>query len=190
MNGHHLILGELIDTITGETLIDTHDERYRQNIARFLIDEKGYSKDEIIPRFDLLVKADKNRAVIKVDFLATLNKKTFIMIKYGPGSLVTRHRAALAISRLVAPYQIPVVVVTNGENADILDGNTGKIIGAGFEAIPSKTELDQNPAHNQFKEITKTRAERESRIVYAFEVDGACPCDDTICQIPDNKIDA
>ena len=39
MNGHHLILGELTDYITGETLKDTHDERYRQQIARRLIDK-------------------------------------------------------------------------------------------------------------------------------------------------------
>ena len=33
MGGHHLIMGELTDLVTGQTLPDTHDERYRQ---RFL----------------------------------------------------------------------------------------------------------------------------------------------------------
>ena len=33
MAGHHLILGELKDIITRETLEDTHDERLRQGIA-------------------------------------------------------------------------------------------------------------------------------------------------------------
>ena len=42
MDGHHLILGELDDLITGESIKDTHDERYRQRIARLLVDEKGY----------------------------------------------------------------------------------------------------------------------------------------------------
>ncbi len=28
-SGHHLILGELVDFITGETIEDTHDEMYR-----------------------------------------------------------------------------------------------------------------------------------------------------------------
>jgi hypothetical protein len=189
MNGHHLILGKLVDTITGETLNDTHDERYRQNIARFLIETKGYSKNDIMPRFDLLVKAGNNSALIKVDFLIELKNRIRMIIKYGPGSLVTRHRAAVSVSRLVAPYQIPVVIVTNGKDADILDGNTGKITGSGFRALPSKTELNQNTAHYLFGEITETKAEKESRIAYAFEVDGACPCDDTICKMPDKKID-
>jgi hypothetical protein len=185
MNGHHLILGELTDVISGEVLPDTHDERYRQKIARFLIEEKGYSKDDITPRFDLIVEAGKYRAVIKVDFLVTLETKIRMIIKYGPGSMVTRHRSALAISRLVAPYQVPVVVVTNGKNADILDGISGKVTSSGLEKIPSKRDLYHATANHAFAKITQLRAEQESRIVYTFEVDGSCPCDDTICKISD-----
>ena len=49
MNGHHLILGELDDLITGETIKDTLDERYRQKIAGLLVNQKGYLK-RILPR--------------------------------------------------------------------------------------------------------------------------------------------
>ena len=38
MGKHHLVLGELTDYITGETRVDTHDERARQTIARLLVD--------------------------------------------------------------------------------------------------------------------------------------------------------
>jgi hypothetical protein len=189
MNGHHLILGELVDYISGKVLKDTHDERYRQKIARFLVEKKGYLKKEITPHFDLLVKANNNSAVIKVDFLVTMAKRVCMIIKYGPGSLVTRHRSSLAASRLITPYQIPVVVVTNGEKADILDGRNGKMVTSGFEAIPARNELSQKTAEGQFGKIPKTRVEQESRILYAFEVDGSCPCDDTICKIPDDIID-
>ena len=37
MDGHHLILGETVDYITGNIVADTHDERYRQKIAHLLI---------------------------------------------------------------------------------------------------------------------------------------------------------
>ena len=40
MNGHHLILGELDDFVTGQRLADTHDERYRQRLSRLLVEEK------------------------------------------------------------------------------------------------------------------------------------------------------
>jgi hypothetical protein len=76
---HELILGETIDFITGETLVDTIDERARQKfitgetlvdtiderarqkIARFLVEEKGYSKAEIQVRRQVTLDVDGNR---------------------------------------------------------------------------------------------------------------------------------
>ncbi|MDM8550123.1 type I restriction enzyme HsdR N-terminal domain-containing protein [Desulfobacterales bacterium HSG2] len=177
---------------------DTYDERYRQNLARLLVDQKGYSKNEIQPRCDLLVAAGDKRAIIKIDFKITLyglfrsqadireqdeDARVCMVIKYGPGSLVTRQRPALAISRLSAPYQIPVVVVTNGEDADIMDAASGKVVSSGIDAIPSRGELVQRAENARFDPIPAKRAEMESRIVYAFEVDGSCPCDDTLCRL-------
>jgi len=185
MAGHHLILGELVDYITGEVLNDTHDERYKQKIARFLVDKKGYLKKDITPRFDLLAQANNKRAIVKVDFLITLKNRICVMVKYGPGSLVTRYRPSLAASRLVAPYQVPVIIVTNGENADILDGKSGNMIASGFESIPTRHGLSQKISEYEFDEISPHRAKQESRILYAFEVDGSCPRDDTVCKIPD-----
>ena len=93
MTGHHLVLGELTDAITGELLEDSHDERYRQEIARILMADKGFSKDEISPRIPLTVAAGKRRGRIRVEFMVRVGEKTGMMIKYGPGSLVTRHLA-------------------------------------------------------------------------------------------------
>ena len=44
MQGHHLILGELVDFISGKIIKDTHDERYRQKLAHLLVNRKGYLK--------------------------------------------------------------------------------------------------------------------------------------------------
>ena len=57
MEGHHLILGELVDAVTGQVLPDTHDERYRQKLARLLMDDRGYSRTDIQSRCSLRVKA-------------------------------------------------------------------------------------------------------------------------------------
>jgi len=181
--GHHLILGELEDIITGEILQETHDERFRQDIAAGLIRRKGYNRDDIKPRWQLTVKADEKCAVIKIDFGVVLNDRTGMIIRYGPGSLVTRHRPALAASRMLTPHQIPVVVVTNGVEADILDGTNGRLTATGLDAIPEKETLLQIMAGWDFPVISPDRFEKESRIIYAFEVDGSCPCDDTICRI-------
>ena len=183
MQGHHLILGELVDFVSGETIVDTHDERYRQKLARILVNQKGFFKKEIHPRRELQVSAGKKRAIIKIDFEIHVSGKIGMIIKYGPGSLVTRQRPALAISRLLAPYQVPIVVVTNGEDADILDGKTGEVIAQGLQSIPSRVDVIEKITHTDLRRITSEQAEIESRIVYAYEVDGSCPCDDTICRL-------
>ena len=183
MNGHHLILGELDDLITGETLKDTLDERYRQKIAGLLVNQKGYLKADITARQNLLVAAGECKATVKVDFVINFAGRIWMIIKFGPGSIVTRQRPVLAASRIMAPYQIPVAVVTNGEDAEILDGASGNILSTGLETIPSKSELQQMAAKDHFRTIEKNRADMESRIVYCFEVDGSCPCDDDVCRL-------
>ena len=183
MGGHHLVLGELVDVITGERMADTHDERYRQKLARLLLERKGYDRRSITTRVPLPCRADENQAVIPIDFVVTSSAKVAMVIKYGPGSLTTRHRSALASSRLLSGHQVPIVVVTNGEDADILDGNSGQVVGSGLDAIPTCGELADIASAFAFETISKQREQMESRIVYCYEVDDSCPCDDTICRL-------
>jgi len=181
--GHHLILGELEDLITGEHLADTHDERDRQKIARLLIAEKGYFRKDVEPRRKLMVQAGEKRAVIKIDFLIKLAARVCMIIRYGPGSIVTRRRPVLAVTRLLTGYQIPLAVATNGRDAEVLDGATGRVISTGLETIPSRQQLAEICAGADFTLIAAKRAEMESRLVYCYEVDGACPCDEDVCKL-------
>ncbi len=182
MGGHHLILGELTDFITGESLDDTLDERYRQELARILVEERGYARSEIVPRTPLTARAGDQRAVLKIDLTVSIGDRAGMILRFGPGSLVTRRRPSLAASRLLTGYQIPVVVITNGEDAEVLDGDTGKVIGTGLDAIPGRDALVDRMAAADFAPVSPDRAERESRILFSYDVDGSCPCDDTICR--------
>jgi hypothetical protein len=184
MAGHHLILGKLTDFLTGEVLVDTLDERYRQKIARWLVEQKRYDPEEIEPRRDLLLQADHRRAVIKVDFVVKVAGRVGMVIRFGPGSIVSRERPALAVSRLVEAYQVPIAVVTNGEDAEVLAAESGRILGRGLDAIPSRSELLRMVESHSFETIALQRVVMESRVAYCYEVDGACPCDETICRLP------
>lgn len=183
MNEHHLILGQLTDFISGRTIDDTLDERYRQKLARLLVEHKGFAKAQIRPNHPLTITVDAKSARLPVTYIIDVDGHAAMLVHYGPGSLVTRHRPALALARLAAPHQIPVVVVTNGEAADVLEGRTGEVIGSGMDGIPDRAGLAARCAAFRFPPVTESRAEIESRILYAYEVDGACPCDDSICRI-------
>ena len=179
---HHLVLGRLTDFLTGQTLEDTHDERYRQSLARLLVETRGFAQDEVRSRIRVTAWAGDKKALVPLDFLVVLDGRPLMAVKYGPGSLVTRRRPALAAARLAAKGHVPVVVVTNGENAEVLDGINGKVTGEGLEAVWDKNRLaallkaDAPP-------LSPKRLEMEARILYAFEVDNACPCDDTVCRL-------
>jgi hypothetical protein len=174
MGKGYLILGEIEDYITGKTIKDTHDERYRQKLARILVDDKDYQKNEIKTNYKLPVNVEDKTYDINIDFIVTLSDKICMIIKYGPGSIVTRIRPALAASRLVTGYQVPVIVVTNGEDAEIVDGLTGDSFLHGIESIPLKSRLLDIVKHYNFKPVSTKHAVVESRILYAFEIEGSC----------------
>jgi hypothetical protein len=189
MNDHHLIMGSLVDFLSGRVIDDTHDERYRQKIARLLVIEKGYAPDEILTGRAVTVTTENKRAIVPATCLITIDGREAMLIHYGPGSLVTRHRPALALARLAASHQIPLVVVTNGEDADILDGAGGKVIAAGLDRIPSREQLIRDLQGHSWAAVDSRRAVLESRIVMAYEVDDRCPCDDSVCRLdpPDRQ---
>lgn len=186
MSDHHLILGTLTDYISGNTLDDTLDERHRQLIGRLLVEQKGYRKTQITPRHKLKFRIPGKCARLLITYIVKIENRIAMLIQYGPGSLVTRHRPALAMARLAAEYQIPRVVVTNGEQADTLDGSNGDLLNRGLENIPNCDELVRLVQQHLWNAISRERAEMESRILMAFEVDDRCPCDDSTCKIDQN----
>lgn len=120
-------------------------------------------------------------ATVPVTFIIYMDDHAAMLIQYGPGSVVTRHRTALALSKIAAPHQIPVAVATNGEQADILDCDTGRVIASGLDQIPSKDELARRLRDHTWSAVSKQHAQMAARIVMAFEVDDRCPCDGTVC---------
>ena len=173
---HHLVYGSLKDYLTGEELTDTDDERIRQEISRFMVEEKGYCKSELIPRLYIETLFSQSFVRSTIELTVEVNDRQFMVIRYGPGSLVTRERSAIAAARVLNPYyRIPLAVVTNGVDAELIDTLTGKILGNGLKSIPSRREAEQListlkfPTRQQDQEL-----EREKRILNAFDVERCC----------------
>ena len=186
MGGHHLIMGELRDYITGQILADTHDERYRQRIARLLVEAKGFRRDEIHPRIPIDLEIDSRSARIRMDFVVKHHDRIAVLIKYGPGSLVTRHQVAFAAALLLAPYAVPFSLVTNGEDAHWLDNTERSVKANGLDGIWDRPTLARHLQKGPSPRVGHRQAEMATRILLAYEVDGRCPCDDTVCEY-DNR---
>ena len=177
---HHMIYGHCTDYITGEKLVDTDDERYRQELARLMVEEKGWLKDEVEMRLCIETLFNKQFVSSKITITISMGGKRCLIIRYAPGSLVTRERPAIAAARVLDDnYQIPLVVVTNGRDAELLDTYSGEVLGRGMAAIPSRAEVEEMFSELRFEPYDSTRREQELRILNAFDVEVCCagaPC--------------
>ncbi len=173
---HHLIYGTLADYLTGEELTDTDDERIRQDLARMMVEEKGYARENLEPRHKIETLFSRCFVTSTIELTVTLDDKRFMIIRYGPGSLVSRERAAIAAARVLLPdYIIPLAVVTNGQDAELLDTRTGKILGYGLESIPDCDQARKILNQLEFQPPPDgERRERERRILNAFDVERCC----------------
>lgn len=181
MGKKHYVFGELTDFITGKTVVDTDDERDRQKIAKYLVRDKGFLKNEIESGAELPVSIDGDSDTVNIDFIIRLQGRVVMIVKYGPGSIVSRERPALSAARLLEPYIVPHIVVTNGQDVVIMDAHSGKIVGKGFEKIPSKTEIEAQLEHMKFPALSENRVDKEKRILFCMEVlsNRDCECDRT-----------
>lgn len=177
---HHMIYGTLADFVTGEQIVDTDDERYRQKLARMLVEEKGFAKSELTMRRRIETLFARQFVASKIDIVVSIGEQRVMVLRYGPGSLVTRERAAIAAARVLEENQmIPLAVVTNGEDAELLNARTGKVLAAGLEAIPTREAVLAMLPGFDFTPVASERREPELRILNAFDVEVCCaggPC--------------
>lgn len=177
---HHMIYGTLTDCVTGEQVVDTDDERYRQKLARLLLTEKGFAEEELETRRTIETLFAGQFVVSKIDMVVRIAGRRVMLLRYGPGSLVTRERPAIAAARVLDEKQlIPLTVVSNGEDAELLDARTGKVLGQGLAAIPDRKRIEKLLPTLDFDPLAPERREPELRILNAFDVEICCaggPC--------------
>jgi len=181
--GHHLILGRTTDYITGETIADTYDERIRQKIAVFMVEKLGYFKKDLMTKVRHDMNCGDLRGYSITDIVVNIKQRTVMIIKYGPGSLVTRERPALAAARTIVPsYTVPIAVVTNGLDAEILDVQSGKPISTGLDKIPSRKTLLSKFDTLNFTALPEKQLEAEKRILMAYDgIEHSCQYTENRC---------
>lgn len=182
--GHHIIYGALNDFLTGEELPDTDDERTRQQLTRMLIEKKGYAKEELEPRLD--IETTFNHIFVRsiIDLTVRVEGKRLFILRYGPGSLVTREKGAIAAARVLDPeYRIPFAVVTNGRDAEFLETKEGKVLATGMECIPDRAQAGGLATETVFEPYADPdKREKALRILNVFDLEICCRGDS--CSLP------
>jgi hypothetical protein len=174
--GHHIVYGELQDYLTGEVLPDTDDERIRQELARLLVERLGYGKNELEPRLTIDSCFNGNRVQTLIELTARINGRRLFILRYGPGSLVTREKAAIAAARILEPgYRIPLAVVTNGRDAELLETARGKVVATGMACIPDRHRAETLAREYLFEPFADPeKRDQALRILNVFDQEVCC----------------
>ena len=159
----------ITDYITGQKVPNIGAEANRQVVERYLVEEKGFKKQDIQVNVPIHMQIADQTYRSHVDLVVAIDGRKFITIKCAPGSLGSREREIVSAARLLDIYPVPLALVSDGKSAILLDAASGRKIGEGMAAIPSRNEL-----LNQFKEVsleplTGDRREREKLIFRSYD---------------------
>jgi hypothetical protein len=159
----------LIDYITGNEVPNIGAEENRQQVERFLVEKKGYDKEDIEVDTDIRFSLQDEEVRSNVDLVVNVSGKKFMVLRCVPGSLVSRQRETLATARLLDDYQVPFSVVTDGKNAALLDTVSGEVVGQSMDAIPSKEEAIQQMKGMALQPFPQEKLEREKIIFRSYD---------------------
>jgi len=159
------------DYLTGREIPNIGAEENRQAVVQFLVEAKGYSKDDIFAdvNIEIMVAGKLYRSQVDLVVAGGAAKKRIMAFKCAAGSLGSREREIVAAARLLDDYQIPLAVVSDGKTAIVLDTITGKKIGEGLDAIPSQDAVIKNMQTYRFPAFPRDRLEREKLIFRTYD---------------------
>lgn len=159
----------ICDFISGKEKPLIGAEENRQFLERFLVEQKGFAKQdiEIDAPIELSIGSEVYRS--KIDLIVRLNNRRLMAVKCAAGSLGSREREILAASRLADTYQIPFSMVSDGKTAVILDTISGQTIGQGLDAVFSKHEAEEKLKILEFMPFPESRLNREKIIFRSYD---------------------
>ena len=160
----------ITDFITGEMVPDIGAEANRQDVERFLVNEKGFSKEDIKVDVDIELVVASEPYKSQIDLVVSIDGTRYMAIKCVAASLDSREREIIAASRLLESYQIPFSVVSDGKTAIVLDTVSGKKLGEGLNAVPSKDDLKEKLNSLDLIPLPSKRLEKEKLIFRSYDI--------------------
>ncbi len=163
---------QMKDYITGKDINIAGPEVSRQNFEKFLVETKGYKKNEILVDVPLTVLFKGNDYCSSIDLVVRVHQKAVMAITCVAGSIGSYEREILAGARLLQDdYQIPFAVSTDGKNAVIMETLSGRTIGKKMSDIFSREKIKKMLPDLTFTPFDKTKKEREMIIYRSFNLE-------------------
>ncbi|MGD9149742.1 MAG: type I restriction enzyme HsdR N-terminal domain-containing protein [Desulfobacterales bacterium] len=161
----------ITDFVTGTEIPNVGAEENRQMVEKFLVIERGYAKEDIEVNVGLEISVAGQPYRSQIDLIVCVdgNRTRFMAFKCAAASLGSREREILAAARLLGKNQIPLSVVSDGHTAIVLDTVSGRKLGEGLDAIPSKDEAVEKLSNLDLQPFPEAKREREGLIFRSYD---------------------
>jgi len=164
----------ITDYATGMEIPNAGPEGNRQLFEKKLVEEKGYSKQDIRINEPIEVMFKGEPYTSTLDLVVFCKDRPVMAARCIAGSLGSYEREILAGARLVYDFQIPFSVSTNGTEALVRDTLTGKPYkeeSHNLDAVPSKAEAETILADLVPQKFPEDRKEREMIIFRSYNIE-------------------
>lgn len=141
----------------------------QRKIVEFLISDKGYRENDLEVNRDFSIQMPECPFNVRADIIIKIHGKRFFIVKCVMGSMESWERHSVAFGRVADNYQIPYAVITTGDDARLLCTVDGSLVAEGLKAIPSRQDAERMCGETMPNVFPSDRAEKEKRILYAFE---------------------
>ena len=159
----------IVDYITGEPVPNMGAEANRQKVERYLIEVKGYRREDVMVDAPIAVEIDGEVYRSAVDIVVQIGDRPLIAVKCAAGSLGSRQREIVSAARLYGTSPLPLAVVSDGSSATLLDAATGKKRGEGLAAIPNRSEAVILAQADPLPPIAPDRLAREKLVFRSYD---------------------
>jgi len=177
--------GMLIDYLTGKTIEETTYEEFRQALAKYLVEEKGYPKAGLKAKVPLIFTIEGEETGRHIDLAAYDDAgRPIVLVIFCAGDVGSFERETVSCARLFPGGPVPVAIASDSIGASILDTASGDCVATGVRAIPSWTEALAIDAKTPRVPLPEERRRKEERILHAYNgfLYGTC-CSES-CRIP------
>lgn len=142
MNDSEKNLEMISDYATGQKLPNVGAEANRQDVERFLVEDRGYRKTDLSVNHPIAFSVQDEPYQSRLDILVFVNNLPFMVVKCAAGALGTRDREAVSAARIVLDAVVPYALISDGKEGIFLDGETGKILHQELSGVPTRVEAE------------------------------------------------
>ncbi len=159
--------------ITGKLVPDTDRERIRQKLAQYLVEELGYRLSDFVLDREIHLEIKGCKVIALVDISIVIDDRYLMILRGGPGSVVTREAGTVSAARLLVPdYIVPWAVQANLFDAAFINVKKKKAVAYGWDAIPTRKKLLDLTSDWPPPKLPESRIPAERQILYSYDTHG------------------